>query len=785
LRPETAGHVRELRPLLSDRDLQRRLSEALPIKVLCAWIEGCAFFPLLVASVSHHGTPWNTREERRCAHLWRAGGDGYDPFAALAEIGGRLPAWFPAAFETGGPLIPDNAQFQHAFAGLVMLADWLGSHRAFFPFSNGHDPERMTFARRAAGEALASVGLAVRDRRARLQAASPSFEHVFPFKPNPMQASTGGSSDSRLAILEAETGSGKTEAALWRFKQLFEQGRVDGLYFALPTRIAATQIHRRVQQAVARLWPDERQRPGVLLAVPGYVKIDEARVERILPGFEVLWSDDPSEAKAHERWAGENSKRFLAAQIAVGAIDQALLANLQVRHAHLRSAALLRHLLVVDEVHASDAYMTALLRSVLAVHLQVGGHALLMSATLGSAARTAYLAGNDAPPDLGQAIGFPYPCLSLAHGGAVRHVPLAGAERPKRVCLQPRAVLEDAPALAEAALAAARAGATVLVVRNTVGGAVAAQEALEARLAADGDRQEDHALLFRCEGTITLHHGRFAREDRKLLDQAVEARLGRDRTAGGAIVIGTQTLEQSLDIDADLLITDLCPMDVLLQRIGRLHRHARPDRPDGFETPVCIVAVPGARDLTPLLRRARHGLGIVYPDVRIIEATWRLIAAHPEIEIPAMNRELVERSTHPGALARIEGELGEAWVAASRKLAGETAAKTGVARLHGIDRTQAFGGFAFAGIDEVVRTRLGANDRLVDWQAAGVEPPTGPFGQRVQMLTIPGFLCNGLPADAAPAPLEPDGGGFAFRFGDKRFRYGRFGLAAIKEIERC
>jgi CRISPR-associated endonuclease/helicase Cas3 len=523
----------------------------------------------------------------------------------------------------------------------------------------------------------------------------------------------------------------------------------------------------------------------VLLAVPGYVKIDEARVERILPGFEVLWSDDPSEAKAHERWAGENSKRFLAAQIAVGAIDQALLANLQVRHAHLRSAALLRHLLVVDEVHASDAYMTALLRSVLAVHLQVGGHALLMSATLGSAARTAYLAGNDAPPDLGQAIGFPYPCLSLAHGGAVRHVPLAGAERPKRVCLQPRAVLEDAPALAEAALAAARAGATVLVVRNTVGGAVAAQEALEARLAADGDRQEDHALLFRCEGTITLHHGRFAREDRKLLDQAVEARLGRDRTAGGAIVIGTQTLEQSLDIDADLLITDLCPMDVLLQRIGRLHRHARPDRPDGFETPVCIVAVPGARDLTPLLRRARHGLGIVYPDVRIIEATWRLIAAHPEIEIPAMNRELVERSTHPGALARIEGELGEAWVAASRKLAGETAAKTGVARLHGIDRTQAFGGFAFAGIDEVVRTRLGANDRLVDWQAAGVEPPTGPFGQRVQMLTIPGFLCNGLPADAAPAPLEPDGGGFAFRFGDKRFRYGRFGLAAIKEIERC
>lgn len=125
----------------------------------------------------------------------------------------------------------------------------------------------------------------------------------------------------------------------------------------------------------------------MLLAVSGYVRVDDAQAHKILPGFEVLWADNPDEAEAHTRWAAENPKRFLAAQIAVGTIDQALLSNLQVRHAHLRSAALLRHLLVVDEVHASDAYMTALLRSVLEVHLAAGGHALLMSATLGSVAR--------------------------------------------------------------------------------------------------------------------------------------------------------------------------------------------------------------------------------------------------------------------------------------------------------------------------------------------------------------------------------------------------------------
>lgn len=233
-----------------------------------------------------------------------------------------------------------------------MLADWLGSHRAFFPFSNGHDPDRMAFARQAARKAVAAVGLAVAKTRAAVRVAQAPFARMFPFVPNPMQDAVGSLTGSRLAIIEAETGSGKTEAALWRFKQLFADGEVDGLYFALPTRIAATQIHRRVCDAVARLWPDDG-RPRALLAVPGYVKVDDAEARGILPGFEVLWADKPDEAEAHRRWAAENPKRFLAAQIAVGTIDQALLSNLQVRHAHLRSAALLRHLLVVDEVHAS------------------------------------------------------------------------------------------------------------------------------------------------------------------------------------------------------------------------------------------------------------------------------------------------------------------------------------------------------------------------------------------------------------------------------------------------
>ena len=116
---------------------------------------------------------------------------------------------------------------------------------------------------------------------------------------------------------------------------------------------------------------------------------------------------------------------------------------------------------------------------------------------------------------------------------------------------------------------------------------------------------------------------------------------------GGMVVVGTQTLEQSLDIDADLLITDLCPVDVLLQRIGRLHRHIRDDRPDGYRDPMCVVLMPEAEDLTLFLRGGpdRNGLGphgYVYEDLRVLESTRRLVRDSPTWEIPKMNRELVE-----------------------------------------------------------------------------------------------------------------------------------------------
>ena len=163
---------------------------------------------------------------------------------------------------------------------------------------------------------------------------------------------------------------------------------------------------------------------------------------------------------------------------------------------------------------------------------------------------------------------------------------------------------------------------------------------------------------------MTLHHGRFAAEDRRFLDAKVEERFGKHAPAGPSLVVATQTLEQSLDVDADLLITDLAPIDVLLQRIGRLHRHDRSDRPAGFEHARCIVLLPSSPDLTSFLKRARHGIGKerAYDNLLAVEAARRLVEGGPTWSIPADNRRLVEAGTHEERLRQMAEALSPEWL---------------------------------------------------------------------------------------------------------------------------
>lgn len=783
--PDVAGHVTPFIDALFSRDpsLRRTLLDALRLDLLRAW----GAESLLLAAIAHHGRPPSLGSAGLNARpaLWRAVG-GIDPIAAIAALTTRALQWFPLA-STGSPPLPESPALSHAFAGLVTWADWLASDRSLFPFSEEGDPDRIEKARLLAEAALHRTWL---DPRPLRQALGPGFEwsRAFSFPPNPAQRALLGQeipSGGGIVILEAETGSGKTEASLAWFMKLLGSGEVDGLYFALPTRSAAVQIHRRVLAACARVFGDDA--PPVILAVPGYACVGPDGLATVGPALcrpEELWPDDGAERSRWRTWAGENSKRYLTGIVSVGTVDQVLLGALQVPHAHLRSGALLRQLLVVDEVHASDAYMNVLLEEILSRHLAAGGHALLMSATLGGAVRSRLGGGSRRAPDLQVSLSVPYPALTVAPARgpgppAVRSIePDKG--RARSVALRPEPFARDPGTVAALALDAAREGARVVVLRNLVSDALATQLAVEASAEPNETR-----LLFRCAGRPAPHHSRFSPEDRRLLDSELERALGRAGPAGGLIVVATQTVQQSLDLDCDLLVTDLCPIDVLLQRLGRLHRHQR-ERPGSFRSAQAVVLQPADALGTFIQKSGKAqgpcGIGTVYSDLRQLEATRRLVAERSPFAIPEMNRELVELATHPTALDAIASAGGSSWLAHAATCLGEGLASQNLGHLSTFTWENPYQDTPFApDVSAMATTRLGADDRL-----ARFEPPlASPFGDQFSSLSVPSWLVRGAGEDELPQVLKTDvsAGWVRFRFGETVFEYDRLGLRRGSEEE--
>jgi CRISPR-associated endonuclease/helicase Cas3 len=560
--------------------------------------------------------------------------------------------------------------------GLTNLADWLGSNAAWFPLrpARGASFDRRT----AAAAALAATGL---DRSMIEPAGSDEailartlalYTEGKAAARRPAQARTPAALIGHppvpgdVLVLEDETGGGKTLAAYLVHALLARRGLVAGITFCPPTRASAKAIHDGAVRVYGHRYPP-------ILALPGY---DEALTSP-LPAGRVPEDDLPR--------AQRSRHRFLVSPAAVGTIDQVLLGTLTVPYAHLHACAIARNLLVVDEVHSSDRYMRGLLVQAVASHRCQGGITLLMSATLGSELRTQLLgagtgvgrrmrhrcgdAGAAAAPPSGDA---PYPVLWRR---AEEPIALGDPGAPqKRVTLEPWPdwPLAAVDRMAEHAVAAA-AGARVLVVRNTV--ALARSTMLSAR-----DLGPD--LLLHLGGHPVCHHARYAGPDRLALDEALRAALHPERRSGaGLIAITTQTAEQSLDIDADLLVTDLAPVDVLLQRIGRLHRNrsdaAAAARPKGFKEPRCIVLAPEAAvDLVRLAGPNRPkpnnwGTDRAYADVLALAKTRELIGAGGIWPIPAANRDLVEAVATSRSLEELAARLGSAGANALRHSLGK------------------------------------------------------------------------------------------------------------------
>jgi CRISPR-associated endonuclease/helicase Cas3 len=304
------------------------------------------------------------------------------------------------------------------------------------------------------------------------------------------------------------------------------------------------------------------------------------------------------------------------------------MAVLPTRHSPLRLLGLSQRVLVVDEAHAYDAYMKEELQCLLTFHSALGGSAIVLSATLTSRQRaqinSAFLAGVGVVAEPDGAVA--YPLATLASAAGVRAEPCKMAPELRRRVGVERA--SDQAAVTAAVTGAAQAGAAVAWVRNAVDDAIEAH----ARLSAAGLEP----LLF---------HARFAMGDRLDIERQVLDRFGRNSTREerkGRVLVATQVIEQSLDLDFDLLVTDLAPADLVIQRAGRLWRHPRGPRP--ISGPRLLLLTPEPVDDPPAgwlggeLRRT----GFVYPDHALLWRSARALLGTGAIETPSGIRPLVE-----------------------------------------------------------------------------------------------------------------------------------------------
>lgn len=421
-----------------------------------------------------------------------------------------------------------------------------------------------------------------------------------------------------LTLIEAPTGSGKTEAALAYAWRLLAAGVADSIVFALPTQATANAMLGRVEAFATKVYG----RANIVLAHgkrdynAGFQQLVERGQRRTRQG-------DIEASVQCAAWLASSRKRVFLGQIGVCTVDQVLLSVLPVRHKFVRGFGLNKSVLIVDEVHAYDAYMYGLLGEVLKNQHACGGSALLLSATLSATLRDKLLAawGSHAASDESAA---PYPALWRATGGPVTPLTVAEEHQPPRrevgiECLRLANAYPDDELLARL-VAAAENGALVAVVVNLV----------------DDAQRLARALRERTAIPVDIFHARYRFADRQDKEAAALNHYGRvaPRTAG-RILVATQVVEQSLDLDFDWLVTQICPVDLLFQRLGRLHRHQREQRPPGFETPRCTVMTVEHDD---------YGVfELIYGNARVLWRTDTLLSRQDTLVFPEAYRDGIEQ----------------------------------------------------------------------------------------------------------------------------------------------
>lgn len=555
------------------------------------------------------------------------------------------------ALDLGLPLLPKTitkVQPQAALRvmALASFADWIASVPDFFRF--GQIPtsagDYFQGAVKQAHEALDAIGWV----RHSSWSARP-FSELFPFHPNALQRSVSELlaevQGPVLLLVEAPMGLGKTEAALYACHILRERLGHRGFYVALPTQATANGLFPRVRGFLERVGPGGRWelqlQHGTALLNPEY----EELLARARPREVHDFRDQLEGAVAASAWFSARKRAMLSAH-GVGTLDQALLGVIRVKHHFVRLWGLMNRVVVLDEVHAYDVYTSGLLLALLRWLRALGSSVVVMTATLPKRKRAEFLSAWG----VSRVELPPYPRVAVFEEEGLGGAKAVPAEPEKTVRLEPAPV--EVSALAET-LRDRLPGALGAIV-NTVDRAQALYQALGAGeritlarlqdLMGAGPKEGSWADLFAVreekgefvvgkalsDGTLVfLLHARFPAEERALREALVLALFGKHGPRPKqAILVATQVAEQSLDLDFDLLYSDLAPVDLLFQRAGRLHRHDR-QRPEKHGKPLLLVGgLAGEPDFGQDLHWDK-----VYEDYLLL-STWLSLRGRREIRVP-------------------------------------------------------------------------------------------------------------------------------------------------------
>ncbi|MGZ8942238.1 MAG: CRISPR-associated helicase Cas3' [Methylobacter sp.] len=584
-------------------------------------------------------------------------------------------------------------------AGIAVLADWLGSNQDHFCY-HSKPQELQSYWREIAliNASRAIVDLPVTPTIRAFESIGALFPFIAEATPLQHYAITEALSDRpQLFILEDVTGAGKTEAALILTQRLMAKGLEEGLYIALPTMATANAMYQRIRHVYRKFYQTDIE-PSLILA-HGARDLNEAFQESVaLPPQSQTDADYLAGSNENDQelsataycnaWLADSRKKALLADIGVGTLDQALLAVLPARHQSLRLLGLGRKVLLVDEVHAYDSYMQKLLAALLEAHARQGGSVILLSATLPQSMREILVAAfyqglGEAAPSL----EYPAPYPLATHAPALPEKVEQGidtrTEVKRTVTIQRLGNEEEVAAQIRQAI---DAGQCVCWIRNTVKAA----------------RQSYQDLLGRGipADQLSLFHSRFAMIDRQSIENRTLELFGDQSSHAqrkGQVLIATQVVEQSLDLDFDVMITDLAPIDLIIQRAGRLRRHVRDAQGDRIRSigtqdqrgiPILYLHSPEANDDAGAdwLNPNHAGTQAVYPHIGQLWLTVKCLLGAKQFTMPDDARTLIEGVYSYEA----EDSLSEQLREASKKAIGKEMSYREMGRINALNLSKGY-----------------------------------------------------------------------------------------------